>query len=142
MTDHPNAEIWRKWLALWNGDLMIAPDIIAADFQLHMAPIGGGGLEQFAGPEGLAGWVAMLHAAIKPFRFSVQVEPLYDRDMIAGRWIAEGRYAGGFPGATAEPGALVRFAGADFLRIENGLIAEYWLSSDSLELIQQLGVKS
>lgn len=141
MTDQSNEKIWGKWLALWNGNLAIAPDIIAPDYTLHMAPIGGGGLEQFAGPQGLAGWVGMLHGAIKPFRFSVQVAPLYDRDMIAGRWIAEGRYEGGFPGATAKPGTAVKFAGADFLRIKDGMIVEYWLSSDSLELIQQLGIK-
>jgi predicted ester cyclase len=60
--------------------------------------------------------------------------------MIAGRWLASGTYKGGFPGAKAEPGTAIRFAGADFLRVENGKVAEYWLSSDQLNLMKQLGM--
>lgn len=60
--------------------------------------------------------------------------------MIAGRWLASGTYKGGFPGSTAEPGTQIKFAGADFLRIENGKIAEYWLSADQLDLLKQLGM--
>ena len=87
-----------------------------------------------------AGWIGQLHAAIDPFTFKVQVEPLFGNNMIAGRWLASGIYKGGFPGAKAEPGAPIEFAGADFLRIENGKVAEYWLSSDQLGLLRQLGM--
>lgn len=131
-------EIWADWIALWNGDLARAERIVAEDYILHMTPMGGGDLAQFAGSTGLAGWIGQLHAAFQPFRFTVQVEPLFDRDMIAGRWLAEGAYAGGFPGAQASPGTPIRFAGADFLRIADGKIAEYWLSSDLTDLMTQL----
>ena len=61
--------------------------------------------------------------------------------MIAERWLASGTYQGGFPGAKAVPGTSLKFAGADFLRVENGKIVEYWLSSDQLDLIKQLGMQ-
>ncbi|WP_127753225.1 ester cyclase [Devosia sp. 1566] len=130
--------IWDKWIAMWNGDLAMAEQIMAEDYKLNMYPIGGGDLSVYAGAAGMAGWIGQLHAAIKPLVFDVQVPPLFGDGMIAGRWLASGVYQGGFPGAQAEPGTAVRFAGADFLRIENGKVAEYWLSSDQLELMTQL----
>ncbi len=139
MTNHPNIQLWSDWLALWNGDLELATKIIAPDYVLHMMPMGDGGLDRYAGPEGLAAMVGMMHAFLQPLHFTQEMEPLHDQDKIAGRWIAQGRYAGGFPGATAEKGTPITFAGADFLRIKNGKIAEYWLSSDTHALLKQLG---
>ncbi|MFD0395029.1 ester cyclase [Streptomyces nogalater] len=54
------------------------------------------------------------------------------------RWTATGTYAGGFPGAKAEPGTRVTFTGTDTLRIEDGEFVEYWLNSDTLQLLTQL----
>jgi hypothetical protein len=138
--DDELAAIWNKWIAMWNGDLAMADQIIAPDYKLHMSPLGGEDLSIYAGPEGMAGWIGQLHAAIDPFVFEVQVQPLFGDGMIAGRWLASGTYKGGFPGAKAEPGTAIRFSGADFLRVENGKVLEYWLSSDQLDLIQQLGM--
>lgn len=130
--------IWDKWIAMWNGNLALAEEIMAPDYRLHMVPIGGGDLSAYAGAAGMAGWIGQLHAAIASFVFDVQVQPLFGNGMIAGRWLASGIYKGGFPGAKAEPGTPIKFAGADFLRVENGKIAEYWLSADQLELMTQL----
>ncbi len=135
--EEPQA-IWANWIALWNGDLGRAGGIIAPDYVLHMTPMDGSDLSNFAGPEGLAAWIGQLHTAFQPLTFAVQVPPLFQGDMIAGRWHATGAYAGGLPGAKAEPGTPISFAGADFLRIENGKIVEYWLSSDILDLMAQL----
>jgi len=41
------------------------------------------------------------------------------------------------PGSTAPAGTRVR--GNDIWRAEGGLISEYWLSDDGLDLMQQLG---
>ncbi len=133
-----NAAIWADWIALWNGDLGRADDIIAPDITLHMTPIDGGDVASLESPAGMARWIGGLHAAFAPLTFAVQVAPLFQGDMIAGRWLATGRYAGGFPGAKAQPGTATSFAGADFLRIEDGKIAEYWLSADVLDLMGQL----
>ncbi len=132
--------IWADWIALWNGDLGRADRIIAADLKLHMTPLGGGDVASLASPAGMARWIGGLHAMITSLSFTVQVAPLYQGDMIAGRWLARGSYVGGFPGAKARPGTLIAFAGADFLRIADGKIAEYWLSADVLDLVGQLRV--
>ncbi len=135
-----HAAIWADWIELWNGDLGRAERIIAADLTLHMTPIGGGDVASLVSPVGLARWIGGLHAAFAPLTFAVQVAPLFQGDMIAGRWLATGRYAGGFPGAKARPGTPTAFAGADFLRIADGKIAEYWLSADVLDLMGQLQI--
>ncbi len=137
---HGSDAIWADWIALWNGDLGRAAQIIAPDITLHMTPIGGGSVAALASPAGMARWIGGLHAAMASLHFAVQVAPLFQGDMIAGRWLVTGRYAGGFPGAKAKPGTPIAFAGADFLRIKDGKIAEYWLSADVLDLMGQLGM--
>lgn len=132
--------LWNDWIALWNGDLARAERIVAPDYAIHMAPLPGTDVARLRGPAGLAGWIGGLHTVFTPLRFTVQVEPLFDRDLIAGRWLAEGTYAGGFPGAAAAAGTPIRFSGADFLRVADGRIAEYWLSSDTTDLLAQLGM--
>ncbi|MGW3174413.1 ester cyclase [Streptomyces sp. NPDC001153] len=54
------------------------------------------------------------------------------------RWTATGTYAGGFPGAKAQPGTTVTFTGTDTLRVNDGKFVEYWLNSDTLQLLTQL----
>ncbi|HEY4729132.1 MAG TPA: hypothetical protein VIJ32_13220 [Actinomycetes bacterium] len=43
------------------------------------------------------------------------------------------------PGATAPAGTPVAFGGIDLLRARDGQFAEYWVSSDGLQLMVQLG---
>jgi predicted ester cyclase len=94
-------------------------------------------------------WLDMLIEMVEqgraPFHdltFRVEVGPLREDDLMAGRWIGEGRYAGGMPGASAEPGTLITFRGSDFFRLEGDRIAEYWVSSDGVHLMSQLGMRS
>ena len=117
------ATIWTEWTALWNGDLSRADRLIAPDITLHLTPIGGGDVASLASPGGMARWIGGLHQAFVPLTFAEQVAPLFQGDMIAGRWLATGRYTGGFPGAKAQPRTPISFAGADFLRIAEGKIA-------------------
>jgi SnoaL-like polyketide cyclase len=72
--------------------------------------------------------------------FTVAVGPIVERETVCARWEGRGRYAGGIPGATAEPGTEVAFGGIDILRAApDGRFAEYWVSSDGLALMAQLG---
>ena len=52
----------------------------------------------------------------------------------------QSQYAGGMPAATAAPGSQVDFTGTDVFRIDNGLLAEYWLNSDVHVMVAQLGM--
>ncbi len=139
MSAEARAELWGRWIDLWNGNLDVAEQIIHPDFDVHRIPMP-------HVPEGLGGrdtlveWVRQTRSIIDGLRLTVEVGPLVDGEMVAGRWFAEGSYRGGIPGATAPAGTLVRFHGNDIWRAEDGLIREYWLSDDLLDLSQQLGV--
>ena len=124
----------------WNGNLALADHIVAGDYKLHMTPIDGSDLSRFAGPQGLASWVGQIHSMFTPLAFAIQVPPLFGEDTLAVRWLTTGTYTGGMPGAHAPAGTVVSFAGADFLRVQDGKIVEYWLSSDMLDMMGQLGM--
>ena len=53
-----------------------------------------------------------------------------------------GTYAGGAPTATVAPGTAVSYSGMSIVRLENDKIAEYWVLSDALGLLSQLGAVS
>ena len=132
-------ELWDRWIELWNGDLGLAEQIIHPDFEVHRIP-------QPHLTEGLGGratlieWVKQTRSILEGLRFTVEVGPIVDGEMVAGRWFAEGSYRGGIPGATAAAGTHVGFHGNDIWRSEDESIREYWLSDDLLDLSQQLGV--
>ncbi len=139
MTSQDSKWRWDRWFDLWNGDLEQAKEIIHPEFALHRIPpprIS----DQVGGREGLLAWISQTRSLFPDLRFTVEVEPIVDGDTVAGRWIAEGTYQGGIPGSTAPAGTRVRFHGNDIWRAEGGVIREYWLSDDLLDLMQQLGV--
>lgn len=132
--------LWGRWLELWNGNLAVGDEIIAPGFVAHFAPAPGSPSE-VRGPEGLTGWIGGAVAAFADHRFETTVGPLVDGDMVAGRWVFRATYQGGIPGSPESAvGQPVAYEGADFLRVEDGQIAEYWLSADILQLLQQVGV--
>ncbi len=56
MTSHDSKLLWDRWIALWNGDLEQAKEIIHPEFALHRIPpprIPG----QVDGREGLLAWI-------------------------------------------------------------------------------------
>lgn len=132
--------IWGRWLELWNGDLAVADEIVAPGFVAHFHPAPGSPSE-VRGPEGLKGWIGGATAAFPGHRFETTVGPLVEGNMVAGRWVFRATYRGGIPGsAEAAVGQPVAYEGADFFRVEDGKIVEYWLSADILHLLQQVGV--
>jgi predicted ester cyclase len=139
MAGHDSKSLWDRWIELWNGDLEQAKEIIHPEFALHRIPpprISG----DVGGREGLLAWVRQTRSLFDDLRFTVEVGPIVDGETVAGRWIAEGAYQGGIPGSTAPAGTRVRFHGNDIWRADGGVIREYWLSDDLLDLMQQLGV--
>jgi predicted ester cyclase len=133
--------LWDRWIDLWNGQLEHAIEIIHPEFTVHRIPPPRVA-DQLGGRETLLAWITQTHSLFDGFHLTVEVGPIRDGDMVAGRWIAEGAYQGGIPGSTAPVGTRVRFHGNDIWRAEGGMIREYWLSDDLLDLFQQLGVIS
>ena len=132
--------LYRRWmLELWNGDLAIAGELVTDDLVIHQARADGAASEGPRGPEALVQLVREGHAPFEELTFDIEVGPVVEGDMVAARWVGRGRYRGGLPGATAPAGTPVAFGGIDLLRAEGGRFAEYWVSSDGLQLMAQLG---
>ncbi|MFD9511724.1 ester cyclase [Streptomyces mirabilis] len=126
------------WLRLWNGDFAQAPGIISPGFRVHAALLDGGDGSSIRGVDGLVAWIGQTRAAFPDLRFTSEVPPLVDGRYASVRWTATGTYAGGFPGAKAQPGTVVTFTGTDTLRMRDGKFAEYWVNTDTLSLLTQL----
>ncbi|MFJ9246714.1 ester cyclase [Streptomyces sp. NPDC101776] len=126
------------WIRLWNGDFDRAPGIISPSFRVHAALLDGGDGSSIRGVDGLVAWIAQTRAAFPDLRFTEQVAPLVDGRYASVRWTATGTYVGGFPGAEAAPGTVVTFTGTDTLRMRDGRFVEYWVNTDTLQLLTQL----
>ena len=139
MPEQDSRVLWDRWFELWNGDLELAQEIIHPDLVIHRIPpprIS----DHLRGSEALLAWIKQTRSLFADLLLTVEVGPIVDGETVAGRWVAEGTYEGGIPGSTVPDGTYVRFHGHDIWRAEDGLIREYWLSDDLLDLMQQLGV--
>jgi predicted ester cyclase len=130
--------LWKRWIALWNGNVGDLSSIIHPNFVRH-GPVPAGSAP-IRGRAALRRWIEQPSELVHGFRFTVVVGPIVDGDMVAGRWLAEGVYQGGIPGSAVAAGTRVRFHGNDIWRAEGGLIREYWASDDLVDLLMQLGV--
>jgi predicted ester cyclase len=132
--------LYRRWmLELWNGDLAVAVELVTDDFVIHQARADGAGSEERRGPEAVVQLVRDGHAPFDGLTFEIEVGPVVEGDLVAARWVGRGRYRGGMPGASAAAGTPVAFGGIDLLRARGDRFAEYWVSSDGLALMGQLG---
>lgn len=64
---------------------------------------------------------------------------LAEENMIAGRWMVTGTHEGEIEGIKPT-GETVEFPACGIMRVEEGEIAEVWLTYDRLGMLQQLGV--
>ena len=81
-----------------------------------------------------------MHTVMTGLNFRIEVGPITNADYLVVRWRARGTYCGGLPAApSAAIGRDVNFTGTDILRVTDGRVAEYWVNSDTLVLMEQLG---
>lgn len=135
------AMVYQLWMDMWNGELDRAVDIFAPGCVAHPAPMTTDDPPVFRGPEGMSRFVEQGRAIFATVTFQAEDAPIIDGDRLACRWSAVGTYAGGLPGATAPPGSPITFRGIDVWRLENGKVVEYWVASDGLHLMAQLGAR-
>lgn len=131
---------WNNWIAIWNGDFSSTSEWVAEDFKVHATMMDGSDSAAIRGPEGLTNWITGMRQGFADLTFETLVGPISEGDNVAGHWRATASYQGGIPGATAAIGTRISFTGTDVLRLENGKAAEYWLVSDTLALLGQLGM--
>ncbi|WP_434444321.1 ester cyclase [Lentzea sp. E54] len=123
--------ITEAWKDIWNGDLSLVDGTIHEDFTSHAAPLLGGPPQDSVGRANLHTWVSGARELLPGLRFTVQVGPITDGDLLVLRWHATADHPEAGP---------ISFYGTDILRLQDGLVAEYWANADSLWAAQQLGV--
>jgi hypothetical protein len=129
-----------EWLRMWNGELAIAARIIAPKFTVHLPKFGMPAPDQVHDPATMAKWIGMFRGSFSVATFACELGPFSAGDFIISRFRFTGTWEGGRPpAATAASGTATEFRGVDILRLADGLIAEYWLTDDQLDLYAQLG---
>ncbi|GAA2623950.1 ester cyclase [Actinomadura fulvescens] len=129
-----NEKLYRRWLFdLWQGDFSVAEEILAPAAVGHWPAL------DVHGPREFVAQVRQSHEMFDDISTSLDVGPVLGDGMIAAQWTLHGSYKGGIPGATAPPGTRVALKGQDIFRVENGLLAEYWVVSDAMGMMTALG---
>ncbi|MCD2188049.1 ester cyclase [Actinomycetospora soli] len=107
-------ELYRRWIdELWNGSVEVAAELVTPDFVGHWPD------RDVHGPAELAAIIDETHGMLDVLSFVIEVGPLVDGDLVAGRWRGRG----------AQDGNPVTFVGNDLLRVADGRFAEYWVAS-------------
>ena len=111
----------------------IAYELLAPDYTYH-------GSGQAAGPGG-ARQLITLFAEAFPDATSTIDNIVAEDDQVAVRWTTHATHQGDFGGLPAT-GRRVVMTGMEFFRLVDGRVVERWSNSDTLGLLQQLGVVS
>lgn len=141
----PGKVLFERFVDLWNGDIEPerAEEFIADDFTVHSAELarylGFPDSNRITTRDGLLDWVRSVRTLLTDVRFTTDPGPLRDGDYVSGGYVVIGTYAGGAPTATAAPSTRVRYSGMSIVRLEGERLVEYWVLSDGLGLLSQLG---
>jgi steroid delta-isomerase-like uncharacterized protein len=113
------------------GNLAVLDDYLAADFVTHAVPRG-----MPANGESHKRAVQLLHTAFPDYHVTVE-DMIAEGDKVMARLTVEGTHRGDFFGIPPT-GKHVTWAAVDIFRFADDKWVEYWLSTDSLGLLQQL----
>jgi steroid delta-isomerase-like uncharacterized protein len=117
---------------LGKGDKSRADEFIVDDMIFHPLPL--------RGRATFLDYVAVLRSAFPDLNFRIDDE-VENGSKVAARFTMTGTHLGEFRGIPAT-GKKFEVAGMDLLHIKDGRISDIWVSLDSLEWMQQLGVIS
>lgn len=124
----------RYFAAIAQQDLDAAEACWAVGGIDHLAPVG-----ELTVPGEWRSYFEELFAAVPDFRYEV-VELITQDDQVAVHWRAEGTFNGKPLQGIRANGARLQASGADFLRVEGGLIHRldsYW---DDTAVARQIGI--
>jgi steroid delta-isomerase-like uncharacterized protein len=120
--------------ALSGGDMNVVDEICADDFALHTPS----SPEPIRGPEGFKRYVGTYRDAFPDVELVVE-DIITEADTAALRGTLTGTHDGELVGIPPT-GLEVSVMGMTIVRFENGKVVEMWSISDTLGLLQQLGV--
>jgi steroid delta-isomerase-like uncharacterized protein len=123
--------------AFGKGNVDIMDEVLADDFVAH-APAEPGHDAETQSRERLKEEITRNRAAFPDLTFNLE-DMIAEGDTVAIRWTATGTHEG--PLMDLPPtGKQVTLKGMNFLRFEDGKIAEDWVIWDSMSMMQQLGI--
>ena len=126
----------RRYLDVFEqgNNLHILDELLAPDYINHTPATP----DLPTGPEGVKGVVTMFQSAMPDLRVIVQ-DMIAEGDKVATRYTLEGTHRGelfGFP----PTGQRLSIKSISVERVSEGKIREHWRVTDSLDMMQQLGV--
>jgi steroid delta-isomerase-like uncharacterized protein len=135
MSAETNAAVVRRFIdAAWNAkDPTIADELLAPTYRYH-------GSEHEPGPQIAKDLIVLFATAFPDARATID-DLVADEQTVAIRWTTHATHEGDF-GGLPPTGQRVVMTGMEFFRLTDGRITERWSNSDTLGLLQQLGVVS
>jgi steroid delta-isomerase-like uncharacterized protein len=135
MSAEGNKAIVRRFWGVWEeGNIDLVDELLAPDYINHTPA----SPDQPTGPEGVKGVVAMFRSAIPDLRVVVE-DLIAEGDKVVARYTLEGTHEGELFGVLPT-GQRLSIKSIAVERVSDGKIREHWRVTDSLDMMQQLGV--
>ena len=135
MSAEENKDTVHRFWGVWEeGNIDLVDELLAADYINHTPA----SPDQPTGPEGVKGVVAMFRSAMPDLRVVVE-DMIAEGDKVAVRYTLEGTHEGELFGVSPT-GQRLSIKSITVERVSNGKIRDHWRVTDSLDMMQQLGV--
>jgi steroid delta-isomerase-like uncharacterized protein len=135
MSAEENKAIVRRFWDVWEqGNIDLVDEVLASNYVNHTPATP----EQPTGPEGVKAVVSMFRSAMPDLRVVVE-DMIAEGDKVAVRYTLEGTHEGELFGVPPT-GQRLSIKSITVERVSDGKIREHWRVTDSLDMMQQLGV--
>ena len=128
--------IVRRFWGVWEeGNIDLVDELLAPDYVNHTPA----SPDQPTGPEGVKGLVSMFRSAMPDLRVVIEDMIAGEDGKVAVRYTLEGTHEGELFGVPPT-GKRLSIKSISVERVSEGKIREHWRITDSLDMMQQLGV--
>jgi steroid delta-isomerase-like uncharacterized protein len=135
MSAEESKAIVRRFWGVWEeGNIDLVDELLAPDYINHTPATP----DQPTGPEGVKAVVAMFRSGMPDLRVVIE-DMIAEGDKVAVRYTLEGIHEGDLFGVPPT-GQRLSIKSISVERVSDGKIREHWRVTDSLDMMQQLGV--
>ena len=137
MSAEESKAIVRRFWGVWEeGDIDLVDELLAPDYVNHSPATP----DQPTDPEGIKAVVGMFRGAMPDLRVIIE-DMIAEGDKVVVRYTIEGTHEGELFGVPPT-GQRLSIKSISVERVSDGKIREHWRITDSLDMMQQLGVVS
>jgi steroid delta-isomerase-like uncharacterized protein len=135
MSAEESKSIVRQFWGVWDeGNIGLVDELLAPDYVNHSPGIP----DQPEGPEGVKAVVDMFRSGMPDLRVVIE-DMIAEGDKVATRYTLEGTHEGELFGIPPT-GQRLSIKSISLERVLDGKIREHWRITDTLDMMQQLGV--